>query len=175
MIIGKEWLAGWSKWLRIVFYFKIVKKLFCNIRSVQQLYCTAFYILLYHFLNLEKKNLLHQAKYSGSINTFFSFIYLEFPNESSFWFWSCLRYWYSLFIVTINFLIFVKFSMNYSQFYDRITPYFIYTSYINQVLKPNVFLFADYSHLLCQHKLLSETEKHLNKVSEHICDCFVDD
>ena len=144
-----------------------------SISSATILHCFLYSVI--PFSEFGKKNLLHQAKYSGSINTFFSFIYLEFPNESSFWFWSCLRYWYSLFIVTINFLIFVKFSMNYTQFYDRITPYFIYTSYINQVLKPNVFLFADYSHLLCQHKLLSETEKHLNKVSEHICNCFVDD
>ena len=43
-----------------------------------------------------------------------------------------------------------------------------------QAVKCNLFLYADDTCLVCQHKYINEIEKQLNKVFESICGWFVD-
>ena len=45
---------------------------------------------------------------------------------------------------------------------------------MSQAVKCNLFLYADDSCLVCQHKDINEIEKQLNKDFESICDWFVD-
>ena len=44
----------------------------------------------------------------------------------------------------------------------------------SQAFKCNLFLYADDTCLVCQHKDINEIEKQLNKDFESICDWFVD-
>ena len=50
----------------------------------------------------------------------------------------------------------------------------IYINDMSQVVKWNVYLYADDTCLVCQHKDINEIEKQLNKDFESICDSFVD-
>ena len=45
---------------------------------------------------------------------------------------------------------------------------------MSQAVKCNLFLYADDTCLVCQHKDINEIEKQLNKDFESICDWFVD-
>ena len=45
---------------------------------------------------------------------------------------------------------------------------------MSQAVKCNLFLYADGTCLVCQHKVINEIEKQLNKDSESICDWFID-
>ena len=45
---------------------------------------------------------------------------------------------------------------------------------MSQAVKYNLFLYADDTCLVCQHKDINEIEKQLNKDFENICDWFVD-
>ena len=45
---------------------------------------------------------------------------------------------------------------------------------MSQAVKCNIFLYADDTCLVCQHKDINEIEKQLNKDFESICDWFVD-
>ena len=45
---------------------------------------------------------------------------------------------------------------------------------MSQAVKYNLFLYADDTCLVCQHKDIKEIEKQLNKDFENICDWFVD-
>ena len=47
-------------------------------------------------------------------------------------------------------------------------------SYISKAVKCYLFLYADNTCLVCQHKDINEIEKQLNKDFESICDWFVD-
>ena len=49
-----------------------------------------------------------------------------------------------------------------------------YINDISQAVKCNLFLYADDTCLVCQHKDINEIEKQLNKDFESICDWFVD-
>ena len=44
---------------------------------------------------------------------------------------------------------------------------------MSQAVKCNLFLYADDTCLVCQHKDINEIEKQLNKDFENICDWFV--
>ena len=44
---------------------------------------------------------------------------------------------------------------------------------MSQAVKCNLFLYADDTRLVCQHKDINEIEKQLNKDFESICDWFV--
>ena len=53
----------------------------------------------------------------------------------------------------------------------------LFLKYINdmsQAVRCNLFLYADDTCLVCQHKDINEIEKQLNKDFESICDWFVD-
>ena len=52
--------------------------------------------------------------------------------------------------------------------------FLIYINDMSQAVKCNLFLYADDSCLVCQHKDINEIEKQLNKDFESICDWFVD-
>ena len=52
--------------------------------------------------------------------------------------------------------------------------FLIYINDMSQAVKCNLFLYADDTCLVCQHKYINEIEKQLNKVFESICDWFVD-
>ena len=52
--------------------------------------------------------------------------------------------------------------------------FLIYSNDMLQAVKCNLFLYADDTYLVCQHKDINETEKQLNKDFESICDWFVD-
>ena len=45
---------------------------------------------------------------------------------------------------------------------------------MSQAVRCNLFLYADDTCLVCQHKDINEIEKQLNKDFESICDWFVD-
>ena len=45
---------------------------------------------------------------------------------------------------------------------------------MSQAVKCNLFLYANDTCLVCQHKNINEIEKQLNKDFESICDWFVD-
>ena len=45
---------------------------------------------------------------------------------------------------------------------------------MSQAVKYNLFLYADVTYLVCQHKAINEIEKQLNKDFANICDWFVD-
>ena len=45
---------------------------------------------------------------------------------------------------------------------------------MSQAVKCNIFLYAGYTCLVCQHRDINEIEKQLNKEFESICDWFVD-
>ena len=45
---------------------------------------------------------------------------------------------------------------------------------MSQAVKCNLFLYADDTYLVCQHKDINETEKQIDKDFESICDWFVD-
>ena len=44
---------------------------------------------------------------------------------------------------------------------------------MSQAVKCNLFLYADDTCLVCQHKDINEIEKQLNKDCENICDWFI--
>ena len=44
---------------------------------------------------------------------------------------------------------------------------------MSQAVKCNLFLYADDTYLVCQHKDTNETEKQIDKDFESICDWFV--
>ena len=48
--------------------------------------------------------------------------------------------------------------------------FLIYINDMSQAVKCNLFLYADDSCLVCQHKDINEIEKQLNKDFENICD-----
>ena len=48
--------------------------------------------------------------------------------------------------------------------------FLIYINDISQAVKYNLFLYADDTWLVCQHKDIKEIEKQLNKDFENICD-----
>ena len=50
----------------------------------------------------------------------------------------------------------------------------MYANYMPQFVKSNLFLYADDSCLMHQHRDVEEIEKQLNKDFENICDWFVD-
>ena len=50
----------------------------------------------------------------------------------------------------------------------------IYINDMSQAVKWNVYLYADDTCLVCQHKDINEIEKQLNKDFESICNWFVD-
>ena len=52
--------------------------------------------------------------------------------------------------------------------------FLIYINDMSQAVKCNLFLYADDTCLVCQHKDINEIEKQLNKDFESICDWFVD-
>ena len=52
--------------------------------------------------------------------------------------------------------------------------FLIYINDKSQAVKCNLFLHADDTCLVCQHKDINEIEKQLNKDFESICDWFVD-
>ena len=52
--------------------------------------------------------------------------------------------------------------------------FLIYINAKSQAVKCNLFLHADDTCLVCQHKDINEIEKQLNKDFESICDWFVD-
>ena len=52
--------------------------------------------------------------------------------------------------------------------------FLIYVNDMLQTVKCNIFLYADDTCLVCQHKNINETEKQLNKDFENICDWLVD-
>ena len=52
--------------------------------------------------------------------------------------------------------------------------FLIYINDISQAVKCNLFLYADDTYLVCQHKDINETEKQIGKDFESICDWFVD-
>ena len=51
--------------------------------------------------------------------------------------------------------------------------FLIYVNYMHQAVNPNLFLYADDSCLMFQHKEVEEIEKVLNNDFENICDWFV--
>ena len=51
--------------------------------------------------------------------------------------------------------------------------FLIYINDMSQAVKCNLFLYADDTCLVCQHKDINEIEKQLNKDFENICDWFV--
>ena len=51
--------------------------------------------------------------------------------------------------------------------------FLIYINHMSQAVKCNVFLYADDTCLVSQHKDINETEKQLNENFESICDWFV--
>ena len=51
--------------------------------------------------------------------------------------------------------------------------FLIYINDMSQAVKCNLFLYADDTCLVCQHKDINEIEKQLNKDFESICDWFV--
>ena len=52
--------------------------------------------------------------------------------------------------------------------------FLIYINDMSQAAKRNLFLYADDTCLVCQHKDINEIEKQLNKDFQSICDWFVD-
>ena len=52
--------------------------------------------------------------------------------------------------------------------------FLIYVNDMSQALKGDLFLYADDSCLVCQHKDINEIEKQLNVDFSNICDWFVD-
>ena len=52
--------------------------------------------------------------------------------------------------------------------------FLVYINDMSQAVKCNLFLYADDTCLVCQHKDINEIEKQLNKDFESICDWFVD-
>ena len=50
----------------------------------------------------------------------------------------------------------------------------IFLKYMSQAVRCNLFLYADDTCLVCQHKDINEIEKQLNKDFESTCDWFVD-
>ena len=52
--------------------------------------------------------------------------------------------------------------------------FLIYINDMSQAVKYNLFLYADVTYLVCQHKAINEIEKQLNKDFANICDWFVD-
>ena len=50
----------------------------------------------------------------------------------------------------------------------------IYINNISQAVKYNLFLYADDTYIVSQHKDLNEIEKQLNEDFESICDWFLD-
>ena len=52
--------------------------------------------------------------------------------------------------------------------------FLIYINHMSQAVKCNVFLYADDTCLVSQHKDINETEKQLNEDFQSICDWFVD-
>ena len=52
--------------------------------------------------------------------------------------------------------------------------FLIYVNEMPQAVKSNLFLYADDSCLMYQHKDVSEIEEQLNKDFENVCDWFVD-
>ena len=52
--------------------------------------------------------------------------------------------------------------------------FLIYINDMSQAVKCNLFLYADDTCLVCQHKDINEIEKQLNKDFGSICDWFVD-
>ena len=52
--------------------------------------------------------------------------------------------------------------------------FLLYINNMSQAVKCNLFLYADDTCLVCQHKDINEIEKQLNKDFESICDSFVD-
>ena len=52
--------------------------------------------------------------------------------------------------------------------------FLIYINDMSQAVKCNLFLYADDTCLVCQHKDINEIEKQLNKYFESICDWFAD-
>ena len=50
----------------------------------------------------------------------------------------------------------------------------IYVNDMSQAVKCDLFLYADYSCLVCQPKDINEIQKHLNEDFSNICDWFVD-
>ena len=52
--------------------------------------------------------------------------------------------------------------------------FLIYVNDMSQAVKCNLFLYADDTCVVCQHKDINEIEKQLNKDMESICDWFVD-
>ena len=56
----------------------------------------------------------------------------------------------------------------------RLVLFLIYFNDMSQAVKYNLFLYADDSCLVYQHKDINETEKQLNVDFSNICDWFVD-
>ena len=52
--------------------------------------------------------------------------------------------------------------------------FFLYVNDMKQAVDCDLFLYADDSCLVYQHKDVSKTEQNLNKFSSNICDWFVD-
>ena len=52
--------------------------------------------------------------------------------------------------------------------------FLLYFNDMSQAVKYNLFLYADETCLVCQHKDINELEKQLNKDFERLCDWFVD-
>ena len=50
--------------------------------------------------------------------------------------------------------------------------FLIYINDMSQAVKCNLFLYADDSCLVCQHKDINGIEKQLNKDFDRICDCL---
>ena len=50
----------------------------------------------------------------------------------------------------------------------------IYVNDMSQAVKCDLFLYADYSCLVCQPKDINKIQKHLNEDFSNICDWFVD-
>ena len=52
--------------------------------------------------------------------------------------------------------------------------FLIYVNDMSQAVKSNLFLYADDSCLMYQHRVVNEIEKQLNNDFENVCDWFVD-
>ena len=52
--------------------------------------------------------------------------------------------------------------------------FLVYVNNMPQAVKSNLFLYADDSCLIYQHRDVNEIEKQLNKDFENVCDWFVD-
>ena len=52
--------------------------------------------------------------------------------------------------------------------------FLIYVNYMSQAVKCDLFLYAAYTCLVCQHKDINKIENQLNEDFSNICDWFVD-